>query len=202
MEAAAFLFGKLPAHGDFVRRGLDDAAEAAWDDWASAALDARRTALGADFEDAHGLALPWRFVLAPGGLSGPGWSAGAQMANKDSADRRFIAVLGVGALTQGAALAHGAAIAGRAEDLGRRALAEGLDADGLRDALAPLAIGPEDAGALAFGRFLPEPPSGPGIWWTMGETAAIVRLTDRLAPEDLIPAPEPAPSKAPEPNAP
>jgi type VI secretion system protein ImpM len=202
VEAAAFLFGKLPAHGDFVRRGLDDAGEAAWDDWAASALDARRADLADDFDDAHAYAPPWRFVLAPGALSGSGWSAGALMASIDAADRRFIAALGVRGLDRGAALAHGAAIAGRAEDLGRRALAEGLDADGLRDALAPLAIGPEDAGALAFGRFLPETPSGPGIWWTMGETAAIVRLTDRLAPEDLIPAPEPAPTKAPEPNAP
>lgn len=200
MEAQAFLFGKLPAHGDFVRRGLEDAGEAAWDDWASAALDARRTALGPDFEDAHGYALPWRFVLAPGGLSGPGWSAGALMASIDSAGRRFVVALGVRGLDRGAALAHGAAIAGRAEDVGRRALAEGLGADAAHGALAPLVIGPDDAGALAYGRFLAADADGPGMWWTVGETDAIVRIADRLTPEDLIPAL--ALIETPEPNAP
>lgn len=200
MGAQAFLFGKLPAHGDFVRRGLDDAGEAAWDDWASAALDARRTALDGDFEDAHAFAPPWRFVLAPGALSGAGWSAGTVMASIDSADRRFVVVLGARNLDRGAALAHGAAIAGRAEDVGRRALAEGLGADSVHGALAPLAIEPEDAGAQAYARFLTAGPDGAGMWWTVGETDAIVRIADRLTPEDLIPAL--ALTETPEPNAP
>jgi type VI secretion system protein ImpM len=198
--AGAFLFGKLPAHGDFVRRGLDDAGEAAWDDWAAAALDARRAALADDFDDAHAYAPPWRFVLAPGALSGPGWSAGALMASIDAADRRFIVALGVRGLDRGAALAHGAAIAGRAEDAGRRALADGLDADGVHAALGPLVIGPEDAGAQAYARFSDGAADRPGMWWTVGASDAIVRIADRLTPEDFIPAL--ALPETPEPNAP
>jgi hypothetical protein len=38
------------------------------------------------------------------------------------------------------------------------------------------------------------------MWWTVGETHAIVRIADRLTPEDLIPAL--ALIETPEPNAP
>lgn len=188
VASQAFLFGKLPAHGDFVRRGLDDAGEAAWDDWASTALAARSDALGTDFEDAHAFAPPWRFVLGPGGLSGAGWSAGAVMASLDGAGRRFVVVLGAAGLSAGVALAHGAAIAGRAETVGRKALEDGLDVDAAAAALAPLAVPDDDAGAVAFTRFADPAPQGPGVWWTVGESDAIVRLTDRLAAADLIPA--------------
>ena len=35
MAASPFLFGKLPAHGDFVSRGMEAAAQQVWDGWAS-----------------------------------------------------------------------------------------------------------------------------------------------------------------------
>ena len=33
--AAAWLFGKIPAHGDFISRGLDHATHELLDDWLS-----------------------------------------------------------------------------------------------------------------------------------------------------------------------
>ena len=76
---AVFVFGKLPAHGDFVSRGLSDAAREAWDSWATAALERLRDG-HPDFEDAHDAAAPWRFVAGPSTL-GPGWRAGALAAS-------------------------------------------------------------------------------------------------------------------------
>ena len=49
MTGRPFLFGKLPAHGDFVARGLTPDAQAAWDDWASAGLERAMSELGEAF---------------------------------------------------------------------------------------------------------------------------------------------------------
>src|ERR1700744_5108989 len=88
-----FLFGKLPAHGDFVSRGLTAPEVEAWDGWASQAMEALRDASPA-FEQAHDATPPWRFVAGPSRL-GPGWRAGALAPSIDAVGRRFVVVLGV-----------------------------------------------------------------------------------------------------------
>ncbi|MFL5297557.1 MAG: type VI secretion system-associated protein TagF [Phenylobacterium sp.] len=90
---AVFAFGKLPAHGDFVARGLGAAEREAWDGWASAGLEAARRDLGDGFEACHDAAPPWRFALAPGPL-GDRWQAGALTPSIDRSGRRFIVVAG------------------------------------------------------------------------------------------------------------
>ena len=87
MKLRPGLFGKLPGHGDFVRRHLPRSFVAPWDAWLSeglqAAPDARWT--------------PWRFHLAPGAC-GPDAAAGVLAPSEDSVGRRFpltLAALGV-----------------------------------------------------------------------------------------------------------
>lgn len=61
------LFGKLPACGDFVMRGLLPQRQAEWDRWATSELAAAREALGAAFETAHDAAPPLAFRCAEDG---------------------------------------------------------------------------------------------------------------------------------------
>ena len=88
-----FAFGKLPAHGDFVVRGLGPAQRQAWDSWASNSLSAAGHALGEAFDALFDVAPPWRFVFGPGPF-GHGWRAGALAPSIDRAGRRFPIILG------------------------------------------------------------------------------------------------------------
>ncbi len=164
MSAAAgmpFLFGKLPAHGDFVSRGLAPPEVEAWDAWASAALEALRAA-SSGFEAAHEAAWPWRFIAGPSRL-GPGWRAGALAPSIDAAGRRFVVVAGVQWADPACAATCGVAFAEKAEQTLYRALGERLTAD---ETLAALG---EVTGALAehlrVAAILAAVPTGAGAWW-------------------------------------
>lgn len=121
------LFGKLPAHGDFVSRGLAAEERDALDAWLSASLDDARKRCGDAFEMLFDAAPAWRFV--------DGERAGALAASMDKAGRRFPLWLAV----------EGGGCAG-CEDLLYRALAEGWDADAL---LARAVALPPDAASRA-----------------------------------------------------
>ena len=58
------LFGKLPAHGDFVARGIDAAGRAELDDWLSASLADARAALGEAFAEPAAVAVQNAAILA------------------------------------------------------------------------------------------------------------------------------------------
>ena len=77
----ARLFGKLPAHGDFVARGFSHEACARIDAWLSQSLADAREALGGAFGEAFDTALPWH-------CAGDGM-AGAVAASQDALGRRF-----------------------------------------------------------------------------------------------------------------
>ena len=158
-----FLFGKLPAHGDFVARGLSDAEQAAWDSWASAGLEQARDRLGDDFEDAHDSAPPWRFVSRGDG----GWRAGSLACSVDSAGRRFVLVLGVADLAPEHAAALGVRDAEVIEAVLYEALACRTPADDAMSALAGAAAAP-DPTTLKAAEALATTPGSPGIWWTVG----------------------------------
>ena len=89
-----FLFGKLPAFGDFVARGLSAPMRGWWDRWCSEAiLDARRR-LGEDFDRHYRAMPPRRFHMAPPFGDAP-WQAGCLWTSQDRAGRAFPFVLGV-----------------------------------------------------------------------------------------------------------
>jgi protein phosphatase/serine/threonine-protein phosphatase Stp1 len=81
------IYGKLPAHGDFVRRGLPQSFVAPWDAWLQQALatcDVRDPAF-----DAVWVAFPpWRFRL-PAGACGADAVAGVLIGSADAVGRRF-----------------------------------------------------------------------------------------------------------------
>lgn len=82
---SAWVFGKLPAHGDFVARGMDAADRDALDVWLSGALLVARDNHGEVFADRFDAAQPWR-------ADGVG-VAGALAASQDSAGRRYPVLL-------------------------------------------------------------------------------------------------------------
>ncbi len=144
----AMLFGKLPAHGDFVARGLTTRDRDAIDAWLAGALDDARAVLGEAFEAAYDYAPPWRFGAVADGVG----IAAAIAPSVDAVGRRFpIMVMRDGLSAQ--------AVAGTAEgceDLLFTALGEGWTADRLVGAVAELEPGEADAW------------EGPGRWWTDG----------------------------------
>jgi type VI secretion system ImpM family protein len=75
----ALIFGKMPAHGDFIVRGWSAAERDALDAWLSASLAEARALLGTDFEPCFDRAPPWRCAMP----------AGAIAPSLDSAGRRF-----------------------------------------------------------------------------------------------------------------
>ena len=121
----AWVFGKLPAHGDFVARGMDAATRTTLDDWLAAAMEAARTRYP-DFAERFDAAQPWR---AEGDAV-----AGAIAASQDAVGRRFPLLL----LTDGEK--HDASAC---EALLYAAITEGWDADRLAE------VGAAPRGAVA-----------------------------------------------------
>lgn len=164
MTVSAFLFGKLPSHGDFVARGLDPDHERVWDDWASGEIDAARDALGDDFDAAHDASPPWGFIGGPGPL-GEGWRCGAVAASVDSAGRRFLIVAGHDGLTDAQAAFTGLTGALSCETAIRGILTEGLDADAALALIADLGPTPETLSAAP----LLDARAATGLWWAFGD---------------------------------
>jgi len=79
------LFGKLPAHGDFVARGLDGPWQAALDLAISRALQLAMERYHHEFEDRFLAAPPWRCAIG----RGAGYFGGALAPSLDRAGRLF-----------------------------------------------------------------------------------------------------------------
>lgn len=128
---AAFVFGKLPTHGDFVVRGLETARRERWDAWLATEIAQAQAAFGEDFARRYEAAPVWRFAIE----EEDGWSTGALAASVDSVGRRFPLVAGVtGTAAQD--------VAAQCENLLYDALCDGWDADRLHSRLMAI-----DAGA-------------------------------------------------------
>jgi type VI secretion system ImpM family protein len=165
--AAPFLFGKLPAHGDFIARGIAQSIQDVWDGWASAEIASARETLADKFESAHDLTPPFRFICGPGPL-GEAWRVGAVAPSIDSAGRRFVVMMGLDGFTVGEAAALGVALTDRCEHALRRALIDNMAADA---ALETLSDTTPDLSELAVsGEVEAVIPCG-GVWWRLGEQA-------------------------------
>ena len=57
-------YGKLPSHGDFLRRRLSDAFVGGWDAWLQDCLAGSREALGDRWLDVYLTSPAWRFAAA------------------------------------------------------------------------------------------------------------------------------------------
>lgn len=119
----AFLFGKLPALGDFVCRNMTPAQRDAW--------DARCTDALAEFHGHGGHALwesrpPHGFLIAPSAEE-PFWQIACVAPSCDRAGRHFLLVLGV--VREAGWGEEWRTLAGRLEPCLRAAIARGLDAE-------------------------------------------------------------------------
>lgn len=192
--ATPFLFGKLPAHGDFVSRGLADPARKAWDDWASSLVQSMHEQWGGRFDEMHDAIQPWRFVAGPSRL-GEAWRAGALAPSIDSAGRRFILVLGAQGWDMAQAGFLGLAATQLLDDLIYRALSERLSADAVAAAIQPEIQALESASAAvasAVGASL----ATPGVWWSPSEGVSVLGAEPGpgiLSPAMVQPAWETAP---------
>lgn len=59
-------YGKLPSHGDFLRRRVSDPFVGVWDGWLQECLAASRAELGERWLDIYLTSPAWRFACAPG----------------------------------------------------------------------------------------------------------------------------------------
>jgi type VI secretion system protein ImpM len=81
-------YGKLPTHGDFLRRRTSDAFVAGWDAWLQAGITASQAALGDRWLDVYLTSPAWRFVCAAGAC-GPAPVAGVLVPSIDRVGRYF-----------------------------------------------------------------------------------------------------------------
>ena len=81
-------FGKLPSHGDFVRRELPHAFVDPWDDWLQHAIAASKAELGEAWLETYLNSPLWRFALMPGICGDSGW-AGVLIPSVDRVGRYF-----------------------------------------------------------------------------------------------------------------
>ena len=98
------LFGKLPSHGDFLRRRVPDAFVDAWDSWLRECLPASRNVLGERWLDLYLTSPAWRFICAAG-TCGPAPVIGLMVPSVDRVGRYFPLTL-VTQLPPGASLAR------------------------------------------------------------------------------------------------
>ncbi len=81
-------YGKLPSHGDFLRRRLPDAFVSRWDGWLQQCMAASRSALGDGWLDVYLTSPSWRFGCA-GGACGPTPVVGVMAPSVDRVGRYF-----------------------------------------------------------------------------------------------------------------
>ena len=187
--AIAGLYGKLPAHGDFVRRALPKSFVDPWDAWLQAGIEASRAALGEAWDDAWREGPPWRFAL-PAGACGPDAVAGVMVPSEDSVGRRFPLTLAAiaSSVTDDAWYAEleRIAVAGRAGETDADAVVAAMPAPPaapvIDEVMAILsgADAPPDAVEDGF----PERPAHG--WWTLGGG----RLPAMVWETTTLPAPE------------
>lgn len=82
------LFGKIPAHGDFIERNLQRSFTLQWDDWLQRCIASSREQLGENWLDIYLTSPIWRFSLSTGSVDSLAWS-GILMPSVDSVGRYF-----------------------------------------------------------------------------------------------------------------
>jgi type VI secretion system protein ImpM len=81
-------YGKLPSHGDFLRRRVSDAFVDGWDAWLRECLTASRAALGPRWLNVYLTSPAWRFACAAGAC-GPAPVIGVAAPSVDQVGRYF-----------------------------------------------------------------------------------------------------------------
>jgi type VI secretion system protein ImpM len=120
-------YGKLPSHGDFLRRRVSNAFVDAWDAWLRHSLTSGRSALGARWLELYLTSPAWRFVCARGAC-GPAPVMGLLAPSVDQVGRYFPLTL-VTELPDHVSLITAAAAGTRFFDAAERLVIETLAAE-------------------------------------------------------------------------
>ncbi len=162
------LFGKLPAHGDFVRRALPRSFVGPWDDWLSQGIANARAALGEEWDAAWEAAPVWRFRVSAG-VCGPEAAVGVLATSADTVGRQFPITLA--ALLPQAAQAPPEEWYAALEHSALTARAGRLDADALAAALPPPPPAEDDDATL----------DGRSLFWTADGTTRTMPAPEAFA---------------------
>jgi len=87
-SAVTGLFGKLPAHGDFVHRNLPTEFITVWDEWLQHYIAGSQEQLGEDWLDTYLTSPIWRFMFSEGVVDGSAW-CGIMLPSVDRIGRYF-----------------------------------------------------------------------------------------------------------------
>ena len=82
------VYGKLPAHGDFIQRNLPTAFVKQWDLWLQNFVAGAKDKIGADWLDIYLTSPIWRFALSDGVIDESRW-AGILIPSVDQVGRYF-----------------------------------------------------------------------------------------------------------------
>lgn len=82
------LYGKLPAHGDFIERNLSREFVDAWDNWLQQSILSSQSQLNENWLNTYMISPIWRFALSPGCLDQHPW-LGIILPSVDSVGRYF-----------------------------------------------------------------------------------------------------------------
>jgi len=143
-------YGKLPSHGDFLRRRVSDAFVGVWDSWLQDCIAASRLALGDRWLDVYLTSPSWRFACAAGAC-GPAPVIGIMVPSVDRVGRYFPLTL-VAELSHDAHLIASVTEAGsffdNAEGLAIETLAaDQIDFERFEERLTALGLAVRSAGA-------------------------------------------------------
>ena len=82
------LYGKLPAHGDFIARDLPPSFINVWDEWLQRGMLCSQEELGESWLQIYLTSPIWRFALSPGVIDENSW-AGVMIPSVDRVGRYF-----------------------------------------------------------------------------------------------------------------
>lgn len=82
------IFGKLPAHGDFVQRNLSSGFINIWDEWLQHFVAGTKEQLGENWLDIYLTSPIWRFVFSAGVIDENNWT-GIMMPSVDRVGRYY-----------------------------------------------------------------------------------------------------------------
>jgi type VI secretion system protein ImpM len=121
------LYGKLPSHGDFLRRRTADAFVDAWDAWLQESMAASRAALSDRWLDLYLTSPAWRFACGEG-VCGPDPVVGVMVPSVDRVGRYFPLTL-VAVLPRDVGVLNAATAATGFFESAERLLVETLEAE-------------------------------------------------------------------------
>lgn len=154
---ASGFFGKIPARGDFVTRGLPASFLDVWETWIASAIAASRDLLGDGWDQAWMTAPVWRFSLRDR-VCGPDPVLGLMMPSVDRVGRCYPLLVAAVFVGHGGTpdTEAGLGFLDASEDAARAALADDLDPDVLAERL----VAAPPATSLTVDRR--------STWWTDG----------------------------------